>query len=81
MATVAVQYVGPQDERWLPDLGVTVLRGETIEVSQAFAGTEPTEDDLGSGLLAQSDVWKRVTAPAQASKPVKAAASAAPQEG
>lgn len=60
MATVAVRYVGPQDERYLPDLGVTVARDGVIEVSAEFAGTEPSGVDLGSGLLAQVDVWRRV---------------------
>jgi len=67
--SVSVTYVGPQDERYLPDLGVTVARGSTIEVSEAFAGTEPSGDDLGSGLLAQVDVWKRAAAPVKAAPP------------
>jgi hypothetical protein len=61
VATVAVRYIGPQPERYLPDLGVTVSRGEVFEVSAAFAGSEPSGDDPGAGLLAQVDVWQRVT--------------------
>ena len=43
MATVAVRYIGPQPERYLPDLGVTVERGAVVEVSEAFAGSESGE--------------------------------------
>lgn len=73
--SVSVTYAGPQDERYLPDLGVTVARGATFEVSDAFAGTEPSGDAPGTGLLAQVDVFKRATAP------VKAAPPAALKEG
>lgn len=49
--------MGPESERIVPVLGTTVRKGEAVDVPDDIAGTAPTDDDLGSGLLAQSDVW------------------------
>lgn len=49
MATKQVRYVGPYDEVTVPDAGVTVKRGETVEV----------DGDVAKSLTAQS-VWEAV---------------------
>lgn len=56
---VAVRYLGGSLEVYIPDAGVAVARGGTVEVPDVVAGHEPSGDDLGAGLLAQVDVWAR----------------------
>lgn len=61
------ESVGPGGGRIVPALGNLVIRlGEGVEVPDDVAGHAPSEytndddvvvSDLGSGLLAQSDVW------------------------
>jgi hypothetical protein len=49
--------MGPQEERIVPVLGTTVRKGEVIDVPDDVAGQGPCDGDLGSGLLAQVDIW------------------------
>lgn len=51
--------MGPDSVRIVPVLGITVRKGDAVEVPDDVAGTAPTKGDLGSGLLAQSDVWSK----------------------
>ena len=54
------QSVAPDGTRIVPALGhARVTFGQTVEVPDDVAGTAPTGEpgDLGSGLLAQTDVW------------------------
>ena len=53
---VIVEYLGPHDG--VDVLGfVDVKAGTTIEVTADVAGAEPTDEDPGSGLLAQTASW------------------------
>ena len=60
-----LKYVGPFDEVEVPD-GYVVRRvknGEAVEFfDAATVGEAPSGDDLGSGLLAQTENWQRVDA-------------------
>jgi hypothetical protein len=59
---VNLRYVGPHDAYHIPALALSVKSGEVVTVSDATAGAPPSPDgsDLGSGLLAQSDIWQLV---------------------
>jgi len=62
---IAVTYVGPFASVIVPSLGgLPVERGATIRVTPDVAGTAPTGDDPGSGLLAQNTNWQPATTPA-----------------
>ena len=53
---VALTYVGPHDQ--VEAAGLVVKRGESVDVPAAVAGSAPTKDSPGSGLLAQADNWR-----------------------
>lgn len=53
---VALTYVGPHDE--VEVLGMLAKRGESIDVPAVVAGSAPSDDSPGSGLLAQADNWR-----------------------
>lgn len=66
------KYVGPLDE---VDVLVRVKRGEVVDVPASAAGRAPSEErdpdtdelisrDLGSGLLAQPELWQPQAEPA-----------------
>lgn len=57
-STVAVTYVGGFGSIYVPSLGITVERGKSIRVLPDVAGTVPTADDPGTGLLAQPSNWQ-----------------------
>ena len=61
-----IKYVGPFDAVEVPGFG-EVKRNETVSVPSELAGSTPSEDDPGSGLLAQPSNW----APVKASAPKK----------
>lgn len=57
------ESVGPEGGRIVPALGNQRIQiGEDVQVPDDIAGTAPTDDDPGSGLLAQYDVWIDPTA-------------------
>ena len=53
-------YIGPFDdvEVVTRDVSFVARKGEPIDVADEIAGTAPSGDDPGSGLLAQVDNWK-----------------------
>lgn len=57
----SVKYVGPFANVVVEVLGleVEVANGASIDVPDAVAGSAPKGDDPGSGLLAQTDNWKK----------------------
>jgi hypothetical protein len=55
-----LKYVGKYDE--VECLGRVVKRGEAADFTAAEAGRAPSDDDLGTGLLAQPDNWQLVKA-------------------
>lgn len=61
---IPVEYAGPFDEVEIATTGLTVKRGETVELYPALAGRPPSGTpgdegyDPGAGLLAQVDTWK-----------------------
>jgi hypothetical protein len=63
---VRIRLVDPslraEDGRIVPslaDVGLDPLvqAGETIDVPESLAGRGPEDGDLGTGMLAQTDVW------------------------
>lgn len=61
MALTSVTYVGPFDAVHVPSLGVDVQRGQSIRVTADVAGTLPTDEGPGTGLLAQPSNWQPTT--------------------
>lgn len=55
-----IRYVGGISAVYVPSIGQVVGRGETVDVDPLAAGRGPGPDDLGYGLLAQSDIWEIV---------------------
>jgi len=53
---VALTYVGPHDE--VEVAGLVVKRGGAVDVPAVVAGSAPSDDSPGSGLLAQADNWR-----------------------
>lgn len=58
-----VQWVGGADEVYVPAAGISARRGIPVEVPDDVAGSAPSGDLLGEGLLAQTSNWRPAAAP------------------
>lgn len=54
-----VEWIGGTSRVYAPDVGIYADRGIPVEVPDGIAGQEPDGATRGSGLLAQTDNWRR----------------------